>query len=107
MKLSAAALALTMLTLVLHFSNAIASPQPTHSDSVLDQEKAIAVKVEASSHIDNFELQTKVPEIRIDAGVTLSSYDNGTGNVVHEEYWEKMPLPEQATFNQWATYTGD
>jgi hypothetical protein len=95
------------LILTLISANGIAQPSLAQRDPVLDQEKAIAVKVEAHSHIKNFELQTKAPEIRIDAGVVLSSYDNGTGNVVHEEYWEKLPSPEQATFDQWATYTGD
>jgi hypothetical protein len=95
------------LVLALISANGIAQPALAQRDPVLDQEKAIAVKVEGHSHIKNFELQTKAPEIRIDAGVVLSSYDNGTGNVVHEEYWEKLPSPEQATFDQWATYTGD
>ena len=27
--------------------------------------------------------------------------------MVHGEYWYKVPLREQTTFNQWATYTGD
>jgi hypothetical protein len=76
-------------------------------DPVLDQERAIAVKVEAHSSIDNFKLRTKAPEIRIDAGLTLSFYDNGTGNIVHEEHWEKLPSSIRATFNQWAVYTGD
>ncbi len=75
-------------------------------DPILDQEKTLAAKVEARSHIDGFDL-TKAPEIRIDAGITLSFYDNGTGNVVHEAHWEKIPAPVQATFNQWAAYAGD
>ncbi len=95
------------LVLVLISSRGIAQPPLAHRDSVLNREKSIAVKVEANSHIDNIELQTKAPEIRIDAGVTLSYYDNGTGNVVHEAHWEKLPSPIQATFNQWAAYTGD
>jgi hypothetical protein len=103
----AAALVRTMPLIILLSSNAIAQLPLAHRDPVLDQERAIAVRVEAHSHIDHFELQTKAPEIRIDAGVTLSSYDNGSGNVVHEEYWEKVPPPIQATFNQWAAYTGD
>jgi hypothetical protein len=107
MKLATAALVRTMLSLVLLSGKGIAQPPVAHSAPVLDQEKAIAVQVEAHSHIDHFELHTKAPEIRIDAGVTLSSYDNGTGNVVHEEYWEKVPSPVQATFNQWARYTRD
>ena len=76
-------------------------------DLDLDLEKAIAVNVEALLHIHNFELQTKAPEIRIDVGSTLSFYDNGTGNVVHEARWEKLPSPIQETFNQWAAYTED
>ena len=107
MKLTAAALVPTTIVLVLISSNEIAQASAAQRDPVLDQEKAIAVKVEARSHIDRFDLQNTTPEIRIDAGRTLSFYDNGTGNVVHEEYWEKAPLPEQTTFNQWATYTGD
>lgn len=107
MKLTAVALVPTTIVLVLISSNEIAQASAAQRDPVLDQEKAIAVKVEARSHIDRFDLQNTTPEIRIDAGPTLSFYDNGTGNVVHEEYWEKAPLPEQTTFNQWATYTGD
>ena len=107
MKLTAVALVPTTIVLVLISSNEIAQASAAQRDPVLDQEKAIAVKVEARSHIDRFDLQNTTPEIRIDAGRTLSFYDNGTGNVVHEEYWEKAPLPEQTTFNQWATYTGD
>jgi hypothetical protein len=107
MKLAAATLVPTTIFLILISANGIAQLSATQRDPVLDQEKAIAAKVEAHSHIGNFDLHTKTPEIRIDAGPTLSSYDNGTGNVVHEEYWEKVPSPEQATFDQWATYTGD
>jgi hypothetical protein len=106
MKLVAATLCPTTILLLI-LSNGIAQPLAGHRDPVLEREKSLAVKVESDSHIDHFDLRTKTPEIRIDAGPTLSSYDNGTGNVVHEEYWEKVPLPEQATFNQWATYTGD
>jgi hypothetical protein len=97
----------TIFLLVLLSSEGIAQSPVAHSDPVLDREKTIAVRVEAQSHIDHFELQTKTPEIRIDAGPTLSRYDDVATNVVHEEYWEKLPLPEQATFNQWATYTAD
>jgi hypothetical protein len=79
-------------------------PQP---HPVLAQEKAIAVEVEARSHIVNFDLQTKVPEIRIDAGPSLSFYGMGKGNVVHEEYWKNVPAAARASFNQWATYTAD
>jgi len=107
MKLTAVALVPTTIVLVLISSNEIAQASAAQRDPVLDQEKAIAVKVEARSHIDRFDLQNTAPEIRIDAGPTLSFYDNGTANVVHEEYWEKAPLPEQTTFNRWATYTGD
>jgi hypothetical protein len=107
MKLAAATLCQTTILLLLILGNGIAQPQVAHRDPVLEREKALAVEVESHSHVDHFDLQTKTPEIRIDAGPTLSSYDNGTGNVVHEEYWEKVPLPEQTTFNQWATYTGD
>ncbi len=95
------------LTLVLISGNAIAQLPLAQRDPILDQERAIAAKVEGRSHIRNFDLQKKVPEIRIDAGPTLSFYDNGTGNVVHEERWERVPLSEQASFNQWATYSAD
>jgi hypothetical protein len=96
----------TLILAAISTTGAAQSPSPRR-DPVLDQEKTIAVMVEAESHIDNFELKTKAPEIRIDAGVTLSFYDNGTGNVVHEAHWEKLPAPIHATFNQWAAYTGD
>jgi hypothetical protein len=76
-------------------------------DPVLRQEKTIAAQVEERARIRNFDLQTTVPEIRIDAGPSLSFYGMGKGNVVHEEHWEKVPAPEQASFNQWATYTAD
>jgi hypothetical protein len=95
-----------VLIVVLIFGYGVAQSPLAQCDPVLDQERAIAARVEARSLIKNFELQTKAPEIRIDAGPTLSSYDNGAGNVV-QEYWEKLPSPEQATFSQWATYTGN
>jgi hypothetical protein len=76
-------------------------------DLVLDEERALAAKVEARTHVDDFDLKTTAPTIRIDAGPGLSFYDMGTGNVVHEEHWEKVPPPIQATFNRWAAYAGD
>ena len=88
-----------VLIFVLISGYGIAQSPLAQRDPVLDQEKAIAARVEARSLIKNFELKTKVPEIRIDAGPTLSSYDNGAGNVVHEEYSEKLPSPEQATLD--------
>ena len=96
-----------MLVFVAFSGSGAAQTQSASTDPVLTQEKAIAAQVEGRAGIRGFELKTKAPEIRIDAGVVLSSYDNGTGNVVHEEYWEKLPPPEQTTFNEWATYTGD
>jgi hypothetical protein len=96
-----------MLVFVTFSGSGAAQTQSAPIDPVLAQEKAIAAQVEGRARIRGFELKTKVPEIRIDAGVVLSSYDNGSGNVVHEEYWEKLPPPEQATFNEWAAYTGD
>lgn len=95
------------LILVLISGNAFAQLPFAQHDPILDKEKAIAAKVEGRSHIRNFDLQTRVPEIRIDAGPTLSFYGMGNGNAVHEERWEKVPLSEQASFNQWATYTAD
>jgi hypothetical protein len=82
------------------------TPSPRR-DPVLDEEQALAAKVEARTHIDDFDLKTKAAKVRIDAGPGLSFYDMGTGNVVHEERWEKVPAPIQATFNQWAGYAGD
>lgn len=76
-------------------------------DPVLDEEQALAAKVEARTHINHFDLKTRAPTVRIDAGPGLSFYDMGTGNVVHEERWEKVPPPMQATFDQWAGYAGD
>jgi hypothetical protein len=96
-----------LILVVVVANNGTAQPVLAPRDPVMDQEKAIAVKVESRSRIENFELRTKAPDIRIDAGAELSFYDNGTGNVVHEEHWEKLPSPIQATFNQWAAYTGD
>jgi hypothetical protein len=95
------------LILVLLCSQGFAQPPQASRDPILDQEKAIAVEVEAHSHIRHIELQSQVPEIRIDAGTTLSFYDNGTGNIVHEDHWENLPSPIQDTFNRWAAYTGD
>jgi hypothetical protein len=95
------------LILVVISSRGIAQSPLTERDPVLAREKAIAVAVESRAHIDNFELQTRVPSIRIDAGPSLSFYGMGQGNVVHEEHWENVPPPEQASFNQWATYTAD
>jgi hypothetical protein len=96
-----------LILVVVVANNGTAQSALAPRDPVFDQEKAIAVKVESRSHIDNFELRTKEPDIRIDAGAELSFYDNGAGNVVHEEHWEKLPSPIQPTFNQWAGYTGD
>lgn len=96
-----------LLVLVLISSKGIAQPPLAQRDRVLDQEKAIAAKVEGRAHIRNFDLQANVPEIRIDAGPSLSFYGMGKGNVVHEEHWENVPPPEQASFNLWATYTAD
>ena len=93
--------------LVLISSGATAQPSLAVQDPVLDQEKAIAAEVEDSAHIAIIELKTRVPEIRIDAGPSLSFYGMGKGNVVHEEHWENVPQPEQASFNRWATYTAD
>lgn len=76
-------------------------------DPVLVEEQALAAKVEARTHISDFDLKTKAPTVRIDAGPGLSFYDMGTRNVVHEERWEKVPAPIRATFNQWAEYAGD
>jgi len=84
-----------------------ASHQPLKSDPVLAQEKAIAAQVEGRAQIHGFELIAKAPKIRIDAGPTLSHYGTVKDNVVHEEHWEKVPAPEQASFNHWATYTTD
>lgn len=82
------------------------SPSPRR-DPVLAEEQALAAEVEARTHINDFDLKTKAPKVRIDAGPGLSFYDMGTGNVVHEERWENVPAPIQATFNQWAEYAGD
>jgi hypothetical protein len=97
----------TAVILILISGNAIAQLPLARRDPVLDQEKAIALKVEDRAHIANIELQTKVPEIRIDAGPSLSFYGMGKGNVVHEEHWENVPPPEQASFNRWAAYAAD
>lgn len=88
-------------------SKGIAQSQVANRDPVLAGERAIAAEVEAHSHIDNFDLQTKVPKIRIDAGPALSFYGMGKGNVVHEEHWKNVPAAEQASFSRWATYTAD
>jgi hypothetical protein len=93
--------------LVLIATTGTAQAQMAQRPPVLAREKAIAAEVEANSHIANFDLQTKVPEIRIDAGPSLSFYGMGKGNAVHEEYWKKVPTAEQGSFNQWATYTAD
>jgi hypothetical protein len=50
--------------LVVMASKGIAQSQVANRDPVLAGGKAIAVEVEARSHIDNFDLQTKVPKIR-------------------------------------------
>ena len=97
----------TALMLVLISGGGFAQPPLAQPDPVLDLEKAIAAKVEIRAHIRNFDLQTTVPEIRIDAGPTLSFYGMGNGNAVHEERWENVPAPEQASFNQWAIYAAD
>ena len=96
------------LILVVISSKGIAQPQElAQRDPVLVQEKAIAGEVQGRAHIDNFDLQTNVPEIRIDAGRGLSFYGMGTGNVVHEEHWENVSAAGQASFEQWASYTSD
>jgi hypothetical protein len=97
----------TALILVLISGNGIAQPPSAQRDPVLEQEKAIAAKVEGRAHIRHFDLKSKAPEVRIDAGPSLSFYGMGMGNAVHEERWENIPPPEQASFNQWATYTAD
>jgi hypothetical protein len=97
----------TALVFALISGNAIAQPPLAPRDPVLDQEKATAAQVEERAHISNFDLQTRRPGIRIDAGPNLSFYGMGKGNVVHEERWKNVPPPEQASFNQWATYTAD
>jgi hypothetical protein len=99
--------ACTALILALISGNGIAQSPLAPYDPVLDQEKVIAAKVESRAHIRNFDLQANVPEIRIDAGSTLSFYGMGKGNAVHEERWENVPAPEQANFDKWATYTAD
>jgi hypothetical protein len=99
--------ALVTLILVMFASSGVGQSPSLKTDPVLAQEKAIAAQVEGRAHIRGFKLKTKVPEIRIDAGPTLSSYGSVKDNVVHEEYWEKVPAPEQASFNQWATNTTD
>ncbi len=95
------------LILALASGDGIAQTSLGERDPVLDQEKAIAAQVQERARIRNFDLQSKIPEVRIDAGPNLSFYGMGKGNVVHEEHWEKVPPPEQASFVQWATYTAD
>jgi hypothetical protein len=97
----------TILILVVTSSEGIGQAQLAQNDPILAREKAIAVEVERRTRIAKIELQTRAPEIRIDAGPSLSFYGMGKGNVVHEEHWENVPQPEQASFNQWATYTAD
>lgn len=99
----------TLVLLVLGAATSQGRSQAPSSqrDPLLDQEQALAAKVEARTHINDFDLKSKAPNIRIDAGQGLSFYDMGTGNVVHEERWEKVPPPIQATFNRWAAYAGD
>ena len=77
------------------------------ADTILAQETTLAKRVEGRTHIDNFEFRTKAPEIRIDGGIGFSRYDGPKKNIVHEEHWEKLPAPMQATFNQWASYAPD
>lgn len=98
---------LLLLVLSMAATGGQAQSPPPRQDPVLDEEQALAAKVEARTRIDDFDLETKAPKVRIDAGPGLSFYDMGTGNVVHEERWEKVPAPIQATFNQWAEYAGD
>jgi hypothetical protein len=88
-------------------ANLVAQTNARHKDPVLDAEEIIAGEVESQAHIGNLDLKTTVPGVRIDAGPLLSFYGMGKGNVVHEEHWAKVPAPEQASFNQWATYTAD
>ena len=96
-----------LVVLALISGKGIAQPPLAPRDPVLDQEKAIAAQVEDRAHIRHFDLRTRVPKIRIDAGPSLSFYGMGKGNVVHEEHWGNVPPPEQASFNEWATYTID
>lgn len=98
---------LFLLVLGVTASEALAQSPSTRRDSVLDEEQALAAKVEGRTHINNFDLKAKAPDVRIDAGPGLSFYDMGTGNVVHEEHWGKVPPPMQAIFDQWAEYAGD
>jgi hypothetical protein len=98
---------LFLLVLGVAATEVLAQSPSTKRDPVLDQERALATKVEARTHINHFDLQAKPPEVRIDAGPGLSFYDMGTGNVVHEERWEKVPPPMQTIFDQWAAYAGD
>jgi hypothetical protein len=95
------------LIFVLISSNGVARPPSVPKDPVLDQEKGIAVEVEARTIIDNFEFRMKAPAIHIDAGLTLSSYDGVKTNIVHEEHWSRLPPPIRVTFNHWAAHTGD
>jgi hypothetical protein len=98
---------LFLLVLSVAATQGQAQSPPPRQDPVLDEEQALAAKVEAGTRIRDFDLETKAPKVRIDAGPGLSFYDMGTGNVVHEERWEKVPAPIQATFNRWAEYAGD
>jgi hypothetical protein len=98
---------LFLLVLSMAATEGQAQSPPPRQDPVLDEEQALAAKVEARTRIDDFDLETKAPKVRIDAGPGLSFYDMGSGNVVHEERWEKVPAPIQATFNQWAEYAGN
>ena len=99
--------AVFLLVLGLAATDGHAQSPSSQSNPVFVEEQALAAKVEARTHIKGFDLKTKAPKVRIDAGAGLSFYDMGTGNVVHEERWGRVPAPMQATFNQWAEYAGD
>jgi hypothetical protein len=74
---------LFLLVLSVAATQGQAQSPPPRQDPVLDEEQALAAKVEAGTRIRDFDLETKAPKVRIDAGPGLSFYDMGTGNVVH------------------------
>jgi hypothetical protein len=98
---------LPTLILAVVAAKGVAQTGSPQKDPVLDAEKHTAAKVESQAHIKNMDLKSTIPAVRMDAGPALSFYGMGKGNVVHEEHWEKVPAPEQASFNQWAAYTAD
>ena len=99
----------TLLLLVFGIAATVGRSRPASAqrDLLLEEEQALAAKVEARTQINDFDLKTRAPKVRIDAGPGLSYYDMGTGNVVHEERWENVPAPIRATFDRWAEYAGD